>query len=222
MITRAKALLLRELRLSWKRRAESAGTFLFILLMVTLFPFALSPLPERLHDMAAGLLILAILLGQMLQAPQLFHSDWQNGTLDFLSLEKIPLSLYALIACISQWLCLMLPILILSPLLMLLLNVPPFEMPGLFLALLPATFVFALLNMLGAALVVGAGRAGLLLPLLLVPFYIPVLIFAVRAAEQNAAITCQAFLFLSALLLLAISTLPFAAGSALRSSVEAG
>ncbi len=211
----------REMVIAWRTRAQSMAHLVFVLLMITLFPFALGPDETQLRRLAPGLLLLAILLGQMLGFEKLFSADYQNGTLDIIHGSKLSLSFYAIVKSKAQWCALLLPIILCSPLLMLLLHVPVTQMPVLILALLLASYVIQQLGMLGAALALGAKHAGLLLPLLLIPFYIPVMIFAVSLATTGfEGEGLQALYFLSALLILYSSTLPFLTGAALRSAIQ--
>ncbi|MDX1921967.1 MAG: heme exporter protein CcmB [Alphaproteobacteria bacterium] len=216
------ALFKRETVIAWRTRAQSIAHLVFVLLMVTLFPFALGPDAVQLQHVAPGLLLLAILLGQMLGFEKLFSMDYQNGTLDIIHGSRMSLSFYAIVKSKAQWCALLLPIIVCSPLLMVLLHVPVMHMPVLILALLLASYIIQQLGMLGAALALGAKNAGLLLPLLLIPFYIPVMIFAVSLATAGAeGEGLQALYFLGALLVLYSSTLPFLTGAALRSAIEA-
>ena len=217
----AFSLFQREMVIAWRTRSQSAAHLVFVLLMITLFPFAIGPEEQLLHRLAPGLLLLAILLGQMLGFERLFSIDYKEGTLDILVNSRLSLPAYALIKSIAQWCTLLLPIILCSPLLMLLLHTTLGEIPRLMLALTLASFVIQLLGMLGAALALGAKSAGLLLPLLLIPFYIPVMIFAVSFAGFGfEGEGLQAFYFLCALLVLYLSTLPYLSGAALRSAIE--
>lgn len=218
-VTQMGAFLRREMLLGWRGRGESAGSLVFVLLIVTLFPFALGPDAQTLQRLAPGLLLMALLLGQMLGFERLFESDYREGTLDILSAGGMPLALYALGKAMAQWCALLLPVLLVSPLLMLLLHVDAGAMPALLGALALASLAIQLLGMLGAALTLGARRAGLLLPLLLIPFYIPVMIFAVSMASGGNEAQ-QAGDFLGALFFVYLAVLPFLSGKALRAAIE--
>lgn len=212
----------REIVIAWRTRGQTAAHVVFVLLLITLFPFAIGPEEQLLHRLAPGLMLLAVLLGQMLGFEKLFIVDYQNGVLDTLPHSRLSLSAYAFIKSIAQWCALLLPVILCSPLLLLLLHTSIDEIPRLILTLTIASFVIQCLGMLGSALALGAKSAGLLLPLLLIPFYIPVMIFAVSFGQLGFnGEGLQAFYFLSALLLLYLSTLPFLSGAALRSAIEA-
>ncbi len=211
----------REMVIAWRTRGQSAAHLVFVLLIITLFPFAIGPEEQLLHRLAPGLLLLAILLGQMLGFERLFVGDQQSGTLDSIYTSRLSLSAYALIKALAGWLSLIAPVILCSPLLMLFLHGAADEMARMMLALTLASLVIQLLGMLGAALAVGSKSTGLLLPLLLIPFYIPVMIFAVSFANLGfEGEGLQAFYFLCALLVLYVSTLPFLTGAALRSAIE--
>jgi heme exporter protein B len=215
------ALFKREMIIAWRTRGQSAAHLIFVLLMITLFPFTLGPDQALLQRLAPGLLLLAITLGQMLGFEKLFSVDCAHGTLDIIHTSPLPLSAYALIKSITQWCALLLPIIICSPLFMLLLHVPLDAMPHLLLALVLASFIIQLLGMLGAALALGAKSAGLLLPLLLIPFYIPVMIFAVSLSSSGFNTDgLQACYFLTALLVFYLCVLPFLSGAALKSAIS--
>lgn len=216
-----RALFKREMLLAMRGRGESAASLVFVLLMVTLFPFALGPDAQTLQRLAPGLLLLAVLLGQMLGFERLFQNDFQDGTLDMVYGCGFPLSLYALVKAAAQACALLLPVLAVAPLLILLFQVSPENMGQILASLFIASFTIQLLGMLGAALTLGARRAGMLLPLLLVPFYIPVMIFAVSMASGGADGTAgQAGYFLSALFFLYLTITPFLSGAALRAAIE--
>lgn len=214
------SLIKREGRLKFRRRGEGASALLFILLVLSLFPFAFSPAPEVLREFAPGFFAIALLLGQMLQAARSYEDDLSSGALDTIALSNLPLPLYALITSIIRWLALILPLLVLSPIFFAFFSVEAKSICPLLTALLPASLCFALLNMAGAALAAGASQRNFLLPILLLPFYVPVLIFAVTAAGGGLE-AAQALLFLGALSCFYLATLPFAAGAALKAAVEA-
>lgn len=217
-----RALLKREMRLLWRQRGEMASALLFSLLTITLFPFTLSPEPELLQRLAPGLLNLTMVLAQLMGFERLFLADWQEGTLDLLALSQAPLSLYAFVKTVAHWFSTCLPLLVISPLYMLLLHVPANAMPAILLSLFLGSTCFALLGAGASALSLGARRAGIILPLLLIPFYCPALIFSVQLATSGlgSGEGRQAALFLSALICLYLPLIPFLAGAALRSAIE--
>jgi heme exporter protein B len=215
------ALFKREMIVAWRTRGQSAAHLIFVLLIITLFPFTLGPDQTLLQRLAPGLLLLAITLGQMLGFEKIFSDDCAHGTLDIIYTSRLSLSAYALIKSMAQWCALLLPIIMCSPLFMVLLHVSPVTMPHLLLALLLASLIIQLLGMVGAALALGAKSSGLLLPLLLIPFYIPVMIFAVSLSTTGfTAEGLQACYFLTALLVLYLCVLPFLSGAALKSAIS--
>lgn len=216
------ALLLRETRLLIRQRAEAAGALLFCLLVITLFPFALSPAPDLLERLAPGLLNLVVLLALMLGLEKLFVTDWQDGLLDQLVTRGVSLRAYVLVKALALWLGVALPLLLVSPLFMLLLHVPFMAMGALLMSLLLGTGIISLIGTGSAALALGARRAGLLLPLLLVPLYVPVMIFAVNlaAAGLDTGEGRQSALFLAAMFFLYLTLVPFLGKAALKAAVE--
>lgn len=216
------ALWQREIKSVWRQRGELVAGLLFSLLILSLFPFALAPAPEILARFAPGLISVIILLAQLLGLERLFTADWHNGTLDRVALQPGGLLAYAAVKTLAHWLGCGLPLLCASPLYMLLLAVPAAQMGDGAASLLLSTAALSLLGTAAAALAVGARRAGLLLPLLLIPFYIPVLIFAVQWASLglHSAEGRQAAWFLVAMVVLYLPVLPWLASAGLRAAVE--
>jgi heme exporter protein B len=222
MIRQAIALLHRDIALAVRNRGEIAAPLVFMALIITLFPFALGPAPDQLARLAPGLLGLALLLSLLLGGSRLFAGDYENGTLDLLTQGRLPFSLYALVKTFLFWLTHVLPLLLVSPLFMLFLAVPVDGFIRLLFAFFIGTLPLTLLAMLGQALTLGARRANLLLPLLLIPFYVPTLTFTVTLAQEGLHGTgAQAFFFLLAQAFLYLAIFPFLAASALKASVEA-
>ncbi len=213
------ALLKRDITTAWRSGADSAVSLIFALLVVCLFPFALDPDPTLLRRYAPGLLLVALLLSQFMALDRLFRSDHENGTLDLIMQSGISLPLYVLAKGIGYWLTSSLPLLIISPLLLLLLQVEPSGMLPILLAMLFASLILALLGLAGSALTLGSRQPALLLPLLLVPFAIPVLIFAVSFAGTSEA-AAQSGYFLGGLFFLYLALSPFIAAGALKAAQE--
>jgi heme exporter protein B len=222
MIVQAFALLHRDIILALRNRGEIAAPLVFMALIITLFPFALGPAPDQLARLAPGLLALALLLSLLLGGNRLFAGDYENGTLDLLVQSRLPFPLYVLIKTALFWLTHVFPLLLVSPLFMLFLAVPADAFCNMLLAFAVGTAPLTLLSMLGQALTLGARRANLLLPLLLIPFYVPALTFTVSMAQHGLqGEGAQAFFFLLAQFFLYLGVFPFLAASALRACVEA-
>jgi heme exporter protein B len=216
------ALLGRELRLSVRHGADTLAALLFFLLAASLFPLAIGPAPETLGRMAPGIVWVCALLAALLPLDRLFGGDFEDGSLDQLLLSGLPAFGLALGKAAAHWLTTGLPLLVAAAPLAVMLRINPDALPALLAALLPGTLVLSLLGTLGAAVVLGARRGGVLLPLLVLPLATPVLIFGAAAADAAATgLSPRPHLLLLAAMLAAASPLcPLAAGAALRSAAE--
>lgn len=216
------AMLRRDLRLALRQGSDTATVLAFFVIVVSLFPFGVGAEPRTLAAIGAGILWVAALLAALLSLDRLFQADYEDGTLDYLLASPAAPSLVVAAKCLAHWLTTGLPLLLLSPLLAVLLQMPDAAFLPLVLGLALGTPILTLVGAIGAALVLGARRGGVLLSLLILPLYIPVLIFGTAAVE--AAATGQGFrahlLLLGALLLGALALSPFVAAVALRQSAE--
>jgi heme exporter protein B len=216
------AIVARDLRLSLRHGADTLASLLFFVITAALFPLAIGPAPETLARLAPGVIWVCALLAAVLPLDRLFGADFEDGTLDLLLLSGMPAAMVALAKAISHWLVTGLPLLVAAVPVSLMLNLDPDVLPVLLGGLLPGTALLSLFGTTGAALVLGARRGGVLLPLLVLPLAAPVLIFGVAAAD--AAATDQVYtaplLFLTALVAAALPLCPLAAGAALRSAAE--
>ena len=218
MIAAARALLLRDLRLLWRRRGDAFQPALFALLVVVLFALGLGGDGNLLAKVAPAVLWLAVLLSGMLALDTLFRSDAEDGSLDQWLLAPVPLSWLVAIRVLGHWLTTALPVLIAVPLLAELMHLPRAQLPLLMASLALGTPLLSLLGAVVAALTVGMRRAGILLALLALPLYVPVLVFgagAVVAAAQGLD-AWGAILMLGAGLAAAAILAPLAAAAALR------
>ena len=218
------ACLRRQLLLAFRRPLEIANPLLFFLLVVLLFPLGIGPDPRQLAEFAPGILWIVALLATLMAAESLFRVDFEDGTLEQLLLAPQPLYLSCLAYVLAHWLLTGLPLTLLAPLFAVMLQLPPAALPALMLSLLLGTAVLSLVGSIGAALTVGLKRGGLLISLLIIPFYVPVLIFG-SGAVQFAALGNSAqpqLLILGGMLSLAIALAPFAIAAGLRISVDAG
>ena len=215
-------ILRRDLALASRRGSEASLAHLFRIRGTVRFPLGIGPDPYLLARAGAGLLWVMALLASLLSIEKLFQADWEDGSLDLLVLSGLPLGGIVLAKTGAHWLVTGLPMAVASPLLGLLLNVEPAGIVALSLALLLGTPTLSLIGAVGAALTVGARRGGVLLTLLVLPLYIPVLIFGAGAAESAVAGhgARAHLLVLAAFLLAALPLCPWAAGAALRQSVE--
>lgn len=222
LATAFAALLRRDLLLAYRHRAQLANPLLFFTIVASLFPLGLSPEKELLRTIAPGVIWVAALLAALLSLDGIFRSDFDDGSLEQLVLTPHPLSVLVLAKILAHWLVTGVPLLVLAPLLGVLLHLDPEALPVLVATLALGTPVLSLVGAIGVALTVALRRGGVLLSLLVLPLYIPVLIFAANAVTNAAAgleITGQ-LAFLGALLALAVVLAPPAAAAALRISLD--
>jgi len=216
------AILARELRLSVRHGADTIAAVLFFLLIVSLFPLAIGPAQETLGRMAPGIIWVAALLAAFLSLDRLFGADFEDGSLDQLLLSGVPGIGIAAAKTLAHWIVTGVPLLLAAAPLAVMLRMPAEAIPALLAGLLPGSALLSLFGTAGAAIVVGARRAGMLLPLLVLPLVTPVLIFGVAAADAAATglSVRPHLLLLTALLLAALPLCPLAAGVALRGAAE--
>jgi heme exporter protein B len=210
-----------ELRLLCRRPADLFNPLVFFAVVVALFPLALGPQSRILEHASPGLLWVAALLAVLLSLDGLFRADFEDGSMEQWVLSSHSLTVLAMAKVSAHWLCSGLALVVLAPLLALMLGLPLHCLPVLVLSLLLGTPVLSLLGAVGAALTVGLRRGGLLLALLILPFYIPVLILgsgALQAAMQGLPAAGH-LLWLSCLAVLAITLAPFAIAAGLSISV---
>ncbi|RCX32216.1 heme exporter protein CcmB [Thioalbus denitrificans] len=222
-LTRAFTLLLRrDLTLAFRHRSELANPLLFFVIVISLFPMGVSPESRVLQMIAPGVIWVAALLATMLSLDMMFRSDYEDGSLEQLLLSPHPVSVLVLAKVLAHWLVTGLPLLVLAPLLGVLLFLPIEAMPALVASLALGTPLLSLIGSIGMALTVGLRRSGVLLSLLVLPLYVPVLIFGANAVDAAAAglpVTGQMY-FLGAMLVLALSLSPLATAASLRISVS--
>ncbi len=215
-------LLAREMLLSVRHGGDTLGAVLFFVLAGALFPLAIGPAPEVLARLAPGVVWVCALLAALLPLDRLFGADGEDGSLDQLLLCGLPAAAVALAKALSHWLVTGIPLLLAAAPLALMLRMDPAVLPTLLAGLLPGTLVLSLLGSTAAALVQGARRGGVLLPLLVLPLATPVLIFGAAAADAAATGLSPRphLLLLCALLAAALPLCPLAAGAALRSAAD--
>jgi len=216
------AVLHRELRLSLRHGSDSLAALLFFVLTAALFPLAIGPEPEMLGRMAPGIVWVCALLAALLPLDRLFGADFEDGSLDQILLSGLSAPGIALAKAASHWLVTGLPLLLIAAPLAVMLRMPADALPTLLAGLLAGTMLLSLLGMTGAAIVLGARRGGVLLPLLVLPLAIPALIFGVAATDavSGGQSARPHLLLLCAFLAAALPLCPLAAGAALRSAAE--
>jgi heme exporter protein B len=218
------ASLRRQVLLAFRRPVDTVNPLLFFLLVVTLFPLGIGPDPAQLAEFAPGILWIVALLASLLAAEGMFRSDFEDGSIEQLLLAPQPLYLSALTYVSAHWLLTGLPLTLLSPLFAVMLQLPVAAIVSLLLSMLLGTAILSLIGSIGAALTVSLKRGGMLISLIIVPLYVPVLIFgssAVRFSVQGLDSQPQ-LLLLGGILSLAIALTPFAIAAGLRISVDAG
>lgn len=212
----------RDLRLALRQGSDAAIAVMFFVLCVVLFPFGVGPEPNILARIAAGVIWVAALLASLLSLERLFQTDYEDGSLELMALGGLPLELVVLAKTAAHWLVTGLPLLVAAPLLAVLLNMERGGFGALELTLLLGTPALSLIGGIGAALTLGARRGGVLISLLILPLYIPVLIFGAGAID--AVLTGLSprphLLILSALLVAALPLAPIASAAALRQALE--
>lgn len=212
----------RDLLLALRRRSDVFSTLFFFLMACALFPLGVGPERELLRTMAPGVLWVSALLAAMLSLGRLFALDHADGTLEQLLLSSEPLSVLVAGKVLAHWLSSGLPLVLLSPLLALQFDLPADAIAVLSLSLLLGTPVLSLIGAIGAALTLGLRGGGVLVALLVLPLYIPVLIFGAGAVgAQASGLGSSAHLqLLAGVLAVALALSPVAAGAALRLSLE--
>src|SRR4029079_16934002 len=217
------ALLTREIGLAW-REGGAIGTALgFYLVVVAITPLGLGPDLNLLSRIAPGVLWVALLLASLLSADRIVHNDYEDGTLDVLTPGPLPLAGIVAIKSLSHWITTGIPLALLAPILGLLLNFPIASSPLLVLAMLAGTPAVSFIAAIGASLTLGLRRSGVLLALLVLPLYVPVLIFGVStvsAAVTGPASPWPPLLMLSAFSLPSLVLAPLAAAAAIRNALR--
>jgi len=221
-VTGFAAMLGRDLRLALRQGVDAAMAVLFFVVAVSLFPLGVGPEAEILARIAPGVLWVMALLAALLSLDRLFLADYEDGSLELIALAPGPLALAVLAKIAAHWLVTGLPLVLAAPILGLLMHVPAEGFAALMFAMLMGTPVLSLIGAVGAALALGARRGGVLIALLVLPLYIPALIFG--AAAVDAALIGQSarphLLLLGALLAAALPLCPWAATAALRQAME--
>lgn len=213
-------MLMRDLRIAFRQRAELILPVLFFVVVVSMFPLAISPDPTILKTIGPGVIWVAALLAVLMSLQNLFRSDFDDGSIEQILLSPYPGSILVLARILAQWCVTALPLILVSPLLGLLLHLEFHVIKVLFVSLLLGVPYLSVVGAIGVALTIGIRQAGALLSLLVLPLYVPVLIFgsnAVVSAAKDLPYNAQ-LLWLSALLVLATTLGPKIIHSALKVS----
>ncbi|MFK5951377.1 MAG: heme exporter protein CcmB [Methylococcales bacterium] len=216
------AVIRRDLILAFRRRAEIANPLFFFILVVTLFPLGVGANPKLLQTMAPGVIWVSALLAVMLSLDSLFRSDFDDGSLEQMLLSPHPLTVLVMGKIIAHWLVTGLPLLVVAPLLAIFLGLPEQALGTLLITLVLATPVLSLIGAIGVSLTVGLRRGGMIISLLVLPLYVPVLIFASNAVEMagNGLAVDAQLNILTAIFFMSAVLAPLPAAAALRMSVN--
>ena len=217
-----RSLLIRELRLALRSGGGAGLGLAFFLIVVMLVPFGVGPNQQTLGLIAPGILWIGALLASLLSLDRLFQSDSEDGTLDILALSPMPLEQLVAVKALAHWMTTGLPLVVIAPVLGMTLNLPQPAYPWLIASLAAGTPALSFIGAAGAALTVGVKRGGLLLSLLVLPLYIPTLIFGAKATSLAAdgLDPSPAFLLMAGLSLFTLALTPFAAAKALRTHLN--
>jgi heme exporter protein B len=212
----------RDLRLALRQSGDTGLVLGFFVLAVVLFPLGVGPEPAILRRSGAGIVWVAALLAALLSLDRLFEADYQDGGLDLLVLSSLPVELAVLAKCAAHWVATGLPLALISPFLALLVDLDPGAILVLSSSLLIGTPALSLIGSVAAALSLGARRQGAVLSILVLPLYVPPLVFGAGAVEASVAgAGGRAYLLiLAALSLAALAFCPWASAAALRQALE--
>ena len=216
------ALLIRDLRLAIRAGGGFGLGLAFFLMVAVLVPLGVGPEQEVLRRIAPGILFIGALLACLLSLDRIFALDFEDGSLDLLATAPIPMEGVVAVKSLAHWLVTGLPLTLISPALALLMNLSPAGYGWLMLALGLGTPALSVIGAFGAALTVGLKRGGLLLSLLVLPMYVPTLIFGTEVVKRGAAGLAPGtpLLLLAGVTLAAVATLPFAGAAAIRANLK--
>ncbi len=221
MIGAFRHILARDLRISLRQGSDIVVVVMFFVITVALFPFGVGPEGNILARIAAGVVWVCAMLAPLLSLDRRFLSDYDDGSLELLALSALPLEAIVLAKATAHWLVTGLPLIAAAPVLAMLLNMAAESYVTLFAVMLLGTPTLSLIGAIGASLTLGARRAGVLVSVLVLPLYIPVLIFAVGAIDA-AAMSLPVrphLLFLGAMLAGALPLAPLASAAAIRQAL---
>lgn len=222
MISAMTTIIRRELLIAFRRQADVLNPLWFFIIVITLFPLSIGPEPNLLARIAAGIVWVAALLSALLSLERLFRDDFQDGSLEQMMLMPIPLQLVVISKVISHWVLTGLPLILISPVLAIILSLDFNTWLAVVLTLLVGTPTLSFIGAIGVGLTVGLQKGGVLLSLLILPLYIPILIFATSAIDAAALGMGYSgqLAILGAMLVGATTLTPFAISAALRVSVN--
>lgn len=205
----------RDLLLATRIGGGGLLAVLFFVIVVSMVAFGVGPKPDLLSLIAAGMIWVGVVLSMLLSLDRLFQADFEDGTLDLLMLSSLPAAGLVLAKTLAHWLTTALPLILVTPLLGVLLQLPMENLGGLLIGLLIGTPALSLVGAIGASLTVGLRRGGLLLSLLVLPLQVPVLIFGVGTAD-GVGLWSPAHMLLAAVTLMTLLVSPLASAAALK------
>ncbi len=216
----ARTLLTRDLRLAWRHRSEAMTAIAVFVLITLMFPFALGPEPALLARIAPGIVWASAVLAATIALDRVFMDDWRDGSLDLLLISPAPLPLLFAAKAAAHWLSASAPLVALAPVLGAMLGMEGAALPMLVLSMAVGTPALVLIGALAAALTLGARRGGLLIVLLVLPLYVPVVIFGAGAADASALglDPWPSLMLLGAVSLVSMVVCPLAGAAALRAA----
>ena len=212
----------RDLILAWRRRSDILSTVFFFVIVVSLFPLGIGPETQLLRSIAPGVVWVAALLASMLSLGRLFANDYQDGTLEQLLLTPQPLFLVVIGKVLAHWIIAELPLVLIAPLVGAQFDLSRNTLWVLFVSLLIGTPILSLIGSVGAALTLGLRGGGVLISILILPLYIPALIFGAGAVESTIIGVAYAphLYLLGAFAVVSLLFAPWASSAALRISLE--
>ena len=216
-MTVLRAIIARDIRLG--ARQGGLGTAIgFLLALIVLVPLSLGPDLALLSRIAPGIMWLGLLLAVLLTSEQIFQQDFEDGSLDLMAMTRTPFELIVLAKAFAHWLTVGLPLAILAPPLGLMLNIDVSQMPAIWLAMILGSFALSMLAAIGGAVTAGLRRGSLLVSLLILPLYVPVLIFGIAASTAGLApeTAVPSFLILFAITLVSLVVSPLSCAAALK------
>jgi heme exporter protein B len=216
------AILKRDLHLGFRQGGGAGAAIAFMLSVLVLIPLSIGPDQNLLQRLAPGIMWLALLLAVLLTSEKIFQQDFEDGTLDALMTIDLPLELVSLAKALAHWLAVGLPLAIVAPLLGILLNIDTPAIPVLMVAMVMGSLALSLLAAIGGAVTAGLRRGGLLVSLLILPLYVPVLVFGLSATTTatGPAGSSSSLLVLTAIVLVSLVLQPWASAAALRAYLK--
>ncbi len=210
----------RDIRLSWSQGSSASMVIAFFIIVVSLFPLGVGPEQNMLGRISVGVIWVAALLACLLSLDRIFQADYEDGSLDQFALSPLPLELVVLAKSLSHWLTTALPLIIITPLLGLLMNLANDAYLPLMMAMLIGSPALSLIGTIGAALTISIRRGGVLLSLLILPLYVPILIFGVMSVDGLRLGENAPMLFLGAFSLFSLALTPWVAAAAIRLGLD--